>query len=609
MTARCSRFALLVGTVLTAACSASQHTSSAAQTHAATPAERFDAFARDYFDTRYRYNPTEATGAGVHAYDSALDDLSPDSVHRYLAWLASERDALDQLLPTLPEARPDATAPSSDRPRLDAEILRGTIQLEYVRLHDWNELATHPGAFHQMAADTVYQLMVRDFAPVDVRVRNATARLRSVPTLLAAAERWLTNPPRLAVEVALREINGSIEMVRDVFPTFAARSSNPADRDAARAAAQTAASALERHRDFLEHTLLPRANGDYHDGRARWVQRAALGEGVTESPEVIRDAALAEVHRLQADMRALSQRLARPGEDFHAVLERIRHDHPTPAQLLPAYRARQDEVRSFVRTHDLVTIDPARDDLTIVETPAFIRSTIFAALSSPGPLEQHDRHTLFYVTPADTTRPPAEIDAYLTEHSNPAIAVTSIHEAYPGHHVQGIHQRQAHSLVRQILWQGSYGEGWAHYCEQMIVDEGFGDDAIRFDERQEALLRAARAYLDVSIHVFGASYEDAVRFYRDEAFMSQPGAEMEAKRVSLAPASVFIYTYGKFAIYRLRNAVVDHATGAHPTLAQFHNALLDFGSAPLPRIARSLYAIDLPAWNPNERPFPSIAAR
>ena len=301
-------------------------------------------------------------------------------------------------------------------------------------------------------------------------------------------------------------------------------------------------------------------------------------------------------------MRTIAQRSARPGDDFASVLARLRNDHPTAPQLLDAYRARQDQVRAFVREHHLATIDPGRDNLTIEETPGFLRATIFAALSSPGALEQVDRRTLFYVTPADTTRPQAEIDAYLTEHSNPAITVTSVHEAYPGHHVQGIHARQANSLVRQILWQGSYGEGWAHYCEQMMVDEGLGDDTIRLDQRQEALLRAARAYLDTSIHVFGMNYEDAVRFYRDEAFMSQPGAEMEARRVALEPASVFVYTYGKFAIYRLRHAVVDHGGPNHPSLGDFHNALLDFGSAPLPMIARALYGIELPAWQPGETP-------
>jgi uncharacterized protein (DUF885 family) len=588
------------------ACSgAAHHATPPASTGAtaATPAQRFDRFAHDYFDTRYRFAPLEGTYAGVHTYDAALDDMSPEAVARFAAWLAHERDALDALIPSLPEdATPtDGDPTSSDHPALDARILRNTIALDAERLSNWHELARRPSTFHQLAADAVYQLMLRDFAPVDERIRNATARLRAIPSLLAAGEHWLEHPSRLSVEVALREIPGSIEMVRDIVPQFAARARDPSDRDAAIEASRTATDALERHRRFLRETLLPRANGDYHDGREHWIARARLSEGVTDTPEQIRDAALAEVRRLQAELRTVAPRIARPGETVPLLVERIRHEHPGAAQLLDAYRSRQDEVRRFVVSHDLATIDAHRDNLTIVETPAFLRATVFAALSSPGPLERVDRRTIFYVTPADTTRSPQEIDDYLTEHSDQAITVTTVHEAYPGHHVQGIHQRNAHSLVRQILWQSTYGEGWAHYCEQMMVDQGLGDDRTRVDQIQEALLRAARAYLDVQVHVFGASYDDAVRFYREEAFMSQPGAEMEARRVCLDPATVFPYTYGKYALYRLRHIVVDG--GPHLALGAFHDALMDFGSAPVADLARALWHVELPPWRAGDAPL------
>ncbi len=589
------RSGLLLTALLTTSLScaaAAPHPPPAARSE--TPARRFDRFAREYFDARYRFSPLEATYAGVHTYDAALDDLSPEAVARFDAWLASEQQQLEALFPQLP-ADADAREPdSSDHPALDARILHDAIALDVLRLGAWREFSQRPSTFHSLAADSVYQLMLRDFAPVDVRIRNATARLRAIPSLLSAGEHWLEHPSRLAVEVALREIPGSIEMVRDIVPQFAARATDPHDRDAAIAAAREATAALERHRDFLEHTLLPRATGDFHDGREHWMQRARLAEGVTDTPEQIRDAALAEVRRLQEQMRTVAPRIARPGETVPQIVERLKHEHPTAAGLLDAYRARQDEVRAFVRTHQIASIDASRDTLTVVETPAFLRATVFAALSSPGPLERVDRRTIFYVTPADTTRSEHEIDEYLTEHSNEAIVVTTVHEAYPGHHVQGIHQRNAHSLVRQILWQGTYGEGWAHYCEQMMIEQGLGDDRTRVDQIQEALLRAARAYLDVQVHVFGASYDDAVRFYREEAFMSQPGAEMEARRVCINPATVFVYTYGKYAWYRLRHLVVDG--GPHLSLGAFHDAMMDFGSAPVPEIARALWGVDIGPW-------------
>ena len=262
------------------ACAASPHPLPVRCSHDrddATPSQQFDAFARNYFDTRFRYLPTEATNTGVHTFDGALEDMSPAAVTTYGHWLASERDELDRMIPNLPEQQPGARAPASDRPRLDAVILRETRSTSREkRLIEWNELATHPGTFHQLAADTVYQLMVRDFAPIDVRVRNAIARLHAIPALLAAGEHWLTNPPHLAVEVALREINGSIEMIRDIFPTFAQRATDPALRDQARQAATEAATALQHHRDYLQNTLLPRATGDYHDGREHWNLRARL---------------------------------------------------------------------------------------------------------------------------------------------------------------------------------------------------------------------------------------------------------------------------------------------------------------------------------------------
>lgn len=576
-------------------CSAPQRRAPSVASPVPAEAQRFNRFARAYLDARFRHRPMEATYAGVHTFDAALEDLSPDAVARFVVWLTQQRDVLDAMLPGLPEDVPGAESPASDHPRMDATILRDTIALDALRLGPWREYAQRPSTFHQFAADAAYQLMVRDFAPLDTRVRNATARLRGVPALLVAAERWLEHPPRLAVEVALRELPGSIEMVREIFPRFADRATRPEDRAAAREAAQRAGEALERHRDFLQNTLLARATGDYHDGRERWILRARLAEGVSESPEQIRDGALAEVHRLQAELRVVAPRVAHANETVEQLVERQRHDHPPAAGLLDAYRARQSEVRTFVRAHHLATIDPARDDLAIQETPAFLRATVFASLSSPGPLEQVDRHTIFYVTPADLTRPAREIDDYLTEHSTAAIVVTTVHEAYPGHHVQGIHQRTARSLVRQVLWQSTYGEGWAHYCEQMMVDEGLGDDTTRVDQIQEALLRAARAYLDVGVHVFGMNYDDAVRFYREQAFMSQPGAEMEARRVCLNPATVFPYTYGKLALYRLRHLVVD--SGPRMSLGDFHDAVMNFGSAPLQLLARARFGLVLPVWN------------
>lgn len=544
----------------------------------------FDALVDDFLPRYWRAFPTEATGVGVHTFDGELEDLSAAGVADKLA-------LFQQVL-----ARVKAIPPrdlSADK-RVDREILLKALEwqiLDYRQIRSWTK---NPGLYNDLASYSLFLLFLRESAPAAERARAAISRLQKIPALLAAGRVNLTGQtPALAVETAIRDTKGTLNFIKGAVGEFLMKSFGGEAKMAAQIEPATAGAlaAVEEYLRFLEKDLGPRAQGSYALGRKLYIQKSTCLHHVELEPEAIAARGLAEVRRLQAEMTKVAAQMA-PGKSLAEALAMAAADHPPATELIAAYRARQSELREFVAQHKLVTIPPD-DKLVIRETPEFARSMILAAVFPAGSFETVDLTTYYVVTPIDTSRSSAEQEEHLREHSLAAIDVVSIHEAYPGHHVQLLQARQAPSNVRKLVANSVFMEGWAHYAEEMMVDAGYrADPGLRLFMLKDALLRACRMHLDPLLGTGQKTYEYAKDFYAKEGYQSAVTAEIEARRVALSPATVYVYTLGKLWIQDLA-AAEKKRLGPKFRLGAFHDRLLAQGSVPLPLLARTYFQTEV----------------
>jgi uncharacterized protein (DUF885 family) len=557
--------------------------------------ERFGRVARAIVAQWFSRNPIDATYSGVHEHDGALPDVTAAGFAASAGWLRDTIAALDEdfgapgALPAEPE---DSVRAGTDRPRLDFAVLRTALEGRLVDVGEEERWRTDPDLYHSIASGAVYPLLVRSFASAPDRLRTATRRMEGIPAVLDAGRANLGAPPELATRVAMEQADGSIRFFRDTVRGFiVAAGADAALAARAEAARARALRALEDHRGFLENELLPRSTGTIPLGRARFVRRIAATEGITATPEEIRARAEREIAALRGRAETIARRIA-PHQSPTITMTKLSEQHPTGEGLMEAYRSRQAELRRFLRERDLVGLPVEWDVLELIETPPFLRSMYVAACDSPGLFEQGDRTTYFWVTPVDPRASAEAREEYLRAHSTGSIDMISIHEAYPGHHVHGIHARTNPSVVRKAFWSNAFGEGWAHYTEQMMLDEGFGagNDRLALAQLHEALLRAVRMLVDVAIHVDGMTVDQAQGAFMRSAYMERAPAEMEAKRAALHPGTVLIYTWGKLEILAVREAV--HAReGAAFTLRSFHDRLIDAGAPPIGLVGREVFGL------------------
>ncbi|HEV8321198.1 MAG TPA: DUF885 domain-containing protein [Myxococcota bacterium] len=547
----------------------------------------FDAAVAELLPKYWAEFPGEATGAGVHEHDGELEDFGAAGVARKVALFRATLARLDAIAPD---------ALSVDR-RVDHEILHHYCEWELFDLDGLKSWATSPGLYNDLASYGLFNLLMRAFASPAARALSVLARLEKIPALLAQGRANLTaDTPALAVETAARDAKGTISFIDKDVRSFLA---GAAPGDAALAAridpAVTGArKAVEAYLAFLEKDLAPRAKGRYAIGRDAYLKKSATLNGVTVTPEQIAERGLAEVRRLQAEMAKVAATLA-PGKSIAAAIALAGADHPSAADLIATYTARQAELRAFIVDHALVTVPPG-DKLTIMPTPEFARSMISAAVFTAGPFEKVDLTTYYVVTPVDASRPKKDQEEQLAaDHGLSLIDVVSIHEAYPGHHVQLLAARAVPSPVRKLVFNNVFGEGWAHYAEEMVVDAGFhASPKLRLFQLKDALLRACRMYLDPLVGTGARTYEDAKAFYAKECYQAATTAEMEARRVALNPATVYVYTLGKLWIKEL--AAAEHARlGSAFALGAFHDKLLAHGAIPLPLLASAYFGTTLSA--------------
>jgi uncharacterized protein (DUF885 family) len=568
-----SRQVLILAAALGCACHAAPPV---AGTVSPTAHASFAHLVDDYFDAANRYAPTPAVANGFHEYDGQLEDLSRARVEARVAELHGFVERLDRLdLGALDlDERVDATAV-----RMDA--LSTLLDFEKVRTWERNPMgyASLPGS----AADV---LMKRDFAPKKERLRSLIARLRRVPALFAAARANVKNPPRPFTDLAILMAKGSADFLESAVPTWA---KDAAGGDAALLAELVAVDhdALTATQDFaawLEKDLLPRSTGDFALGQELFLEKLRLEEMIDVPLEKLLARGEAQLAKDRAAFVATA-RLIDPKRPAGEVFARLADDHPSAADLIPQVTRGLEAVRAFVIAHDLITI-PSEVRPTVAPTPVYDRGSSFASMETPGPYEKPGLAAYYYVTPVEPEWDAQHAEEHLRSFATPIQDLVDVHEAFPGHYVQFLFGPRVKTKTRKLLGAGSNAEGWAHYTEEMMLEQGFGagDPKIRLAQLEEALLRDCRYVVGIKEHTQGMSVEEGTRLFVEQCAQERASGFMEARRGTFNPTYLY-YTYGKLEIQALRDEYMK-AKGA--SLKQFHDAFVSEGALPLPLVRQLL---------------------
>ena len=551
------------------------------------PPPPFAAFVDAYFDSLYAYAPSLGTAAGLHQYDSLLENRSAATITRRVTTLTAQRARLDSL-----RAGRLATDDS-----IDAGVLAGAIRAELLELEVIQSWRKNPMGYVGLAGNAVDLLMKRRFAPPVARLRLVTARLRGVPALLAAMRANVANPPREFTDLAIRIAGGSVGFFRDDVAKWA-RESAGTDSAALRAFTlvnDSVVSAMAAAAAWLKTDLLPRSQGTFAIGARAFADKLRYEEMI-EIP-LDRLLALGEA-TLDKDHQAFlvtAQEIA-PGATPQQAMAALEADHPSAATLLPSTRATLEGTRQFLIDHKIVDL-PSEVRPIVAETPPYARVGTFASMDTPGAYEQKATEAFYYVTPPEADWDAAHVEEHLRLYNSNVMSIITIHEAFPGHYLQFIYAKQFPTKTRKLLYANTNAEGWAHYGEQMMVEEGFGNGNPRI--RLAQLIRSVATRLplggrDQRAHAgsVGGRRRRAV-LHRQRCFQQPANAYEEARRGAYDPTYLY-YTLGKLAIYKLREDY-RRAKGSAFSLREFHDQFVRQGGVPIPLIRRILLPGDTAA--------------
>jgi len=579
--------AIVLAIVSTTACSNAQHLS------ADGAPQTFQFLTEQYFhDVYFKFSPTAGTSAGLHEYDTQLEDYSAAEVQKNIAALHDFEKKFMAIDPKALDAEPAA----------DYQILLNSIHANLLQLEVIRGWEKNPDNYSSGVTGSIFTIMERPYAPVNMRLRAAIEREKQIPQVLVEARKNLKNPPHIYTEIALQQIDGLASFFQSDVPTAFA---DATDADAKAEFAKTNAAvidALKSYGEWMKSDLLPRSNGDFRYGADTYSKALAYNEMVDIPLDHLLQIGIDDLHKNQAEFARVAREID-PTKTPQQELAELATMHPAPDKLLQTFHDRFDSELGFIRSHHIITV-PSDVQPVLEETPPFMRATTQASMDPPGAFETHSTKAYFNVTLPDPKWDAAKTNEYMAAFNTGTIVSTSVHEAYPGHYVQFLWQSQFPSNIRKLIGANTNIEGWAHYCEQMMLDEGYGkvvakdereEKLIRLGQLQDALLRDARFVVAIRMHtgVGGPlTIEQAEDFFVKEGYQARPIAEVETKR-GTADALYLYYTLGKLEIMKLREDV-KKKQGAAFNLQHFHDDFMHQGFAPIKVIRKTMLHDDSP---------------
>jgi uncharacterized protein (DUF885 family) len=546
------------------------------------------AFFRAWLDDHFRRHPFDATRAGDHRYD---DRLSPQA-------RAADRAAVEKTLAALPQQVNYATL--SRAGQIDYEILRHDLTYRLWKDENEKPFEHDPRVYNEYAADSVFLLLTQSSLPKEQNIRNAAARIGFVPNIVKAAKIALQHPPRAIVETAIRQNRGAIGFYDSGI--FAISGETPQLSPLA-GPARAAALALREYQEFLEKDLLPRSTGDWRLGKDKFYRKIELELDSGLSADEVLAAAEAEADRVEREMVVIARQLwakELPGKPIppddpagrrdlvRGVLAVLGRDHGQVENLVSDAKATIERIKTFIRANDILRL-PEPDRCRVIEMPEFQRGNSVAYLNPAPPLDPH-AESMYAVSPPPRDWDTRKVESYLAEYNRPMLQILSIHEGYPGHYVQLECSNRFPSLIRKVLYNGTFAEGWAVYTEQMMLDQGYGggDLSLRLHQLKFYQRTVVNAILDHKMHCTQMTDDEVMDLLMNRAFQSEGEARLKVIRAKQSSTQLSTYFVGRTAFYRLRQAV-QREQAVQFELGRYHEAVLANGTPPvkyLPELVR-----------------------
>lgn len=552
---------------------------------------RLEAIFKTFLDEEFRQRPLEATRLGDHRSDHLLDDLSPKA-------RLARIDRLKKMLTDLPrEIEKKKLSPDG---QVDFEIFRDHLKRELWLAEHTRPFEEDPRIYNDYITESVYLLLTQSTLPLQENVRNAAARMKFIPGVVAAARAQLKNPPRVHVETAIRQNRGAISFYeKDIFDLAG---ETPA-LSALRQQAQKVVATLREHQKFLEEDLLPRAKGEWRLGKGKFAEKLELELNAGISAEEVLKEAEAEADRVVAEMYVIARQLwsqvfpraALPADDdkgklhtIRKVLDHVSREHGTAEDLVKDARTGAEKIKDFIRKRDILRL-PEPDRCKIIEMPEFQRGNAVAYLNPAPPLDAR-AGSYYAISPPPRDWSPQRVASFLQEYNRHMVQILTIHEAYPGHYVQLEYSNRHPSFIRRVLFSGVFAEGWAVYTEQMMLDQGYGDAdlKLRLNQLKWYLRTVTNAILDYRMHCTNMTDQEALMLLVMRAFQSEAEAILKIIRAKQSSCQLSTYFVGRMAFVRLRRRTQDEmGEGFH--LGRYHEAVLAHGTLPvkyLPELVR-----------------------
>jgi uncharacterized protein (DUF885 family) len=525
-------------------------------------------FVDDLLGYLHETHPSHATMDGVHTHDDLLEDMSRNGID-------AEARALSGYLRRLDEINRDALTSTE---RLEHRMLTSNLQGRMFELEAVRTWERNPQSYADLLASSLAGQTLFSHAPAPERARRVLSKLRQTPRLIQAARDNIKEPPGIFVKVGIETMRGALKFIDEELPrAFSDIDDLHLLGDLADAQIE-ASKAVGAYAEYLETEVAPKARGSFRLGRDKFEQKLRLEEGISMPLERLIAIATRELEATQEAFRAAAG--GRNGADPLEAWVKTKAAHPGPGELVRVGREQLAELATFLERHSLVTL-PAGEPITVAPTPDFYRWS-FASMWTPGPFETKASRAYYYLTDVDPSWPPEKQDEHLRDYNYPTLWSISIHEVYPGHFLQYQHLRRVESKTRKsiLFAPASCVEGWAHYCEQMMIEAGFGreDHGVKLGQLAESLIRLARFIVCIRLHAEDMSVEQGVRFFREEAYMEEASARREAERGTFDP-TYLVYSVGKLMLLKLRQDVKAQQGKAF-SLRTFHDTLLAQGTAP-----------------------------
>ena len=554
----------------------------------------FEKMALDFVGGYLAARPLTGVALGLHQYDGKIGDYSRLAIDAEIERLRRFQSEFQKM---------DAST-LSKRADLDRRILLCAIAGELTQYVALAAFEKNPMTYARAIDVNIY--IKRDFKPLADRVRDIVNIEDQTGNVMTAAKTNLAAVlPKPYVELAIQIAKGSADFLeKDLAGAIKDLNDEPLQA-AFNDANKKAAAALRDYASWLQKEKLPKATADFALGADKYQKFLAGTELVDLPPTKVLALGLQRLKEEQA-VFAAAAKIIDPAKSPIEVFKQVQQDHPKPGELIAEVAKDLEQIREYVLAHHLVTI-PSEVRANVLATPAFDRATTFASMDTPGPFEKKATQAYYYVTPTESEWTEQQKNEWLTSFNYYTADVVSIHEAYPGHYVQFLHlNASSTSKVEKVFSSYAFVEGWAHYAEKMMLDEGFGSVAnptpeqtiraakYRMAQADEALLRLCRLCVSIKMHTLGMSVEDGAKFFHENCYYEPKPSLAEAMRGTFDPGYLN-YTLGKLEILKLRDDYKAQE-GANFSLEKFHDEVLNHGAPPI-RLLREILLKDPKQWD------------